>query len=115
SDVEHGEVDWSNELALHVIEMKTAGPVASLENVADHFQREVRVMNGLLAERGARLMPTAMHPWMDPDRELRLWPHDNDVIYRTLDRIFDCRGHGWANLQSTHINLPFCGDEEFGR
>jgi hypothetical protein len=44
-----------------------------------------------------------------------LWPHENDVIYRTFDRIFDCRGHGWANLQSVHVNLPFAGDDEFGR
>ncbi|HEY6599614.1 MAG TPA: glutamate-cysteine ligase family protein, partial [Pseudomonadales bacterium] len=47
--------------------------------------------------------------------ELVLWPHENDVIYRTFDRIFDCRGHGWANLQSMHINLPFADDAEFGR
>ena len=26
-----------------------------------------------------------------------------------------CSGHGWSNLQSTHVNLPFAGDEEFGR
>ncbi|MBN1521306.1 MAG: glutamate--cysteine ligase, partial [Candidatus Aureabacteria bacterium] len=36
-------------------------------------------------------------------------------IYETYDRIFGCRGHGWANLQSNHINLPFCGDREFGQ
>ncbi len=63
----------------------------------------------------ARLLPTAMHPWMDPNRETRLWPHENNEIYRTYDRIFGCKGHGWGNLQSTHINLPFANDEEFGR
>ncbi|MEX0585997.1 MAG: glutamate-cysteine ligase family protein, partial [Pirellulales bacterium] len=47
--------------------------------------------------------------------EMRLWPHESSPIYEAFDRIFDCRGHGWANLQSTHINLPFAGDEEFGR
>jgi gamma-glutamyl:cysteine ligase YbdK (ATP-grasp superfamily) len=52
---------------------------------------------------------------MDPAAELKLWPHENDVIYKTFDRIFSCQGHGWANLQSTHINLPFTGDREFGR
>ena len=62
-----------------------------------------------------RLLPTAMHPWMDPHRELRLWPHDNSPIYQAFHRVFDCRGHGWANLQSVHLNLPFAGDEEFGR
>jgi glutamate---cysteine ligase / carboxylate-amine ligase len=56
-----------------------------------------------------------MHPWMDPRRETRLWPHGNRAIYKTFDRLFDCRGHGWSNLQSTHLNLPFRGDEEFRR
>jgi gamma-glutamyl:cysteine ligase YbdK (ATP-grasp superfamily) len=63
----------------------------------------------------AILMPGGMHPWMDPHTETRLWPHESSRIYKTFDRIFDCRGHGWANLQSTHINLPFGDDEEFGR
>ena len=36
-------------------------------------------------------------------------------IYDTFDRIFSCKGHGWANLQSMQINLPFRGDEEFAR
>jgi hypothetical protein len=52
---------------------------------------------------------------MDPDTELRLWPHEYTDVYRAFDRIFSCRGHGWANLQSTHVNLPFRGDEEFRR
>ena len=51
----------------------------------------------------------------DPDREARLWPHEYGPVYRAFDRIFGCRGHGWSNLQSTHLNLPFRGDEEFGR
>ena len=59
-------------------------------------------------------MPTAMHPWMDPN-DVELWPHGTRVIYDTFDRIFSCKGHGWANLQSLQINLPFAGDEEFAR
>ncbi len=114
-EVDRGDFAWSNELALHVIELKTNGPVASLAGVADGFQRELTALSSLLDELGARLLPTAMHPFMDPHRELRLWPHENDVIYQTFDRIFDCRGHGWANLQSMHINLPFTGDEELGK
>lgn len=60
-------------------------------------------------------MPTAMHPWMDPHAELRLWPHEYSPVYEAFNRIFDCSGHGWANLQSAHVNLPFASDEEFGR
>ena len=60
-------------------------------------------------------MPTAMHPWMDPHDELRLWPHEYNAVYEAFNRIFDCRGHGWANLQSVHLNLPFADDREFGQ
>jgi carboxylate-amine ligase len=60
-------------------------------------------------------MPTAVHPWMNPAIETKLWEHDQNDIYRLYNRIFNCQGHGWANLQSTHINLPFANEEEFGR
>lgn len=115
NEVEVGALCWSNELVLHVIELKTNGPVASLRDVAADFVDGARRIDALLAEHGARLLPGAMHPFMDPLRETRLWPHDDDVIYAAYDRIFDCRGHGWSNLQSVHLNLPFRGDDELAR
>jgi gamma-glutamyl:cysteine ligase YbdK (ATP-grasp superfamily) len=115
NEIERGDVAWSNELARHVIELKTNGPVGKLSGLANRFSQEVRRIDSLLAPMGARLMPTAMHPWMDPVREFQSWPHGAREIYEAFHRIFDCRGHGWANLQSTHLNLAFAGDEEFGR
>ncbi len=115
SDVERGDVAWSNELVAHVVELKTAEPAASLAGLAARFQDNVAEMLARLAPLGARLMPAAMHPWMDPLQEARLWPHDYSEVYAAYDRIFDCRGHGWSNLQSAHLNLPFRGDEEFGK
>jgi gamma-glutamyl:cysteine ligase YbdK (ATP-grasp superfamily) len=114
-EVEVGPLRWSNELVLHVIELKTNGPAAGLHELTSSFQEGVATVNGRLEALDGQLMPTAMHPWMDPAHESRLWPHDNSLIYQTYHRIFDCRGHGWVNLQSCHLNLPFCGDEEFGR
>lgn len=115
AEVEAGELAWSNELVSHVIELKTNGPRASLAGLASAFHADVGRINGMLREMGARLMPTAMHPWMDPHTETRLWAHEYNAVYESFDRIFDCRGHGWSNLQSVHINLPFQGDGEFGR
>jgi glutamate---cysteine ligase / carboxylate-amine ligase len=115
SEIELGAISWSNELALHVIELKTTDPAASLDGLAAEFQEHVRRINEILDPLGGRLMPTAMHPWMDPHREMRLWPHDFSPIYEAFDRVFDCRGHGWANLQSVHLNLPFADDDEFAR
>jgi len=59
-------------------------------------------------------MPGAVHPWMDPATDTELWPHEYTEVYHAFDRIFGCSGHGWANLQSTHLNLPFGDDGEFG-
>ena len=115
-DIEFGAIGWSNELVLHVLEMKTASPAPNIHgSLVKEFQANVDRANERLKEFGARLMPSAMHPWMDPFQEMRLWPHEYSVVYSTFDRIFDCRGHGWANLQSAHLNLPFASDEEFGR
>jgi gamma-glutamyl:cysteine ligase YbdK (ATP-grasp superfamily) len=114
-EVERGPAAWSNELVLHVLEFKTSAPAPSLAPLADLFHQQVVDANALAANLNARLMPTAMHPWMDPDTQTRLWPHGNAEIYGTFNRIFDCRGHGWSNLQSVHLNLPWRGDEQFGR
>ncbi len=114
-EVEHDDITWVNELVAHVIELKVTEPVRSLAGLADVFQSHVRTINRLLEPHHAMLMPSAMHPWMDPYKEMVLWPHGYNEIYAAFDRIFDCRGHGWANLQSTHLNLPFDGDEEFAQ
>ena len=113
SEVEVGALSWSNELVLHVIELKTNGPAGSLTGLGKEFERHVKKINAILRPMGGRLMPTACHPWMNPLTETVLWPHDYSPVYEAYDRIFGCRGHGWSNLQSTHINLPFDGDDEF--
>lgn len=115
NEVEVGALCWSNELVLHVIELKTNGPAPRLAGLADQFQRGIAQINWHLLAAGGQLMPGGMHPWMDPLTETRLWPHGDERLYRAYDRIFGCRGHGWSNLQSAHLNLPFQGDDEFGR
>lgn len=112
-DVENDLIDWSNELALHVLELKNNHPVPHMEGLQKHFHQEVLRINDLLGAFDALLMPTAMHPWMNPDIETKLWPHSNKEVYSHYNQVFNCSGHGWSNLQSSHINLPFSNDEEF--
>ncbi len=114
-EFENGAASWSNELALHVLEFKVTDPVPQLEGLTQLFQEQIVQANRILAKSNTRLMPTAMHPWMVPDREMRLWPHDYNPVYEAFHRIFNCGGHGWANLQSTHWNFPFRNDAEFAR
>lgn len=115
NEISLGRINVSNELVLHVIEFKGNGPQKDLLRLAQSFQSEIQRMNELLKKWDACLLPTAMHPLMNPERDTKLWPHGQNAIYETYNRIFDCKGHGWSNLQSVHINLPFANDEEFGR
>ncbi len=113
SDVSNGKIEWSNELVAHVVELKTNGPTKQLEDLDLLFHQNIKEINKLLVTEDAELLPTAAHPLMDPETEMKLWEHNYSDIYALYNKIFDCRGHGWANVQSMHLNLPFTGDEEF--
>jgi len=115
NEVSLGKIAASNELALHVIELKTNGPTPSLKSLDHDFFEAIKKIESILDSHNARLMPTGMHPWFEPDAGFCLWPHGDKTIYNTYHRIFNCSGHGWSNLQSTHINLPFANDEEFAK
>lgn len=112
SDVEHGRVGFSNELASHVFELKTLGPRRSLAQAEAELVEGLRAVSRLLAdELGGRLLPTGMHPFMDPD-EGELWQRSGRRIYQAYDEVFGIGGHGWLNVQSCHVNLPFGSEKE---
>lgn len=113
SDVEYDDIGLSNELVSHVLEFKCANPRSTFNGLGSRFHHEIRRANKKLEKINAMLLPSAAHPFMDPS-EKELWPYECKEIYDTYDRIFNCNGHGWSNLQSTHVNLSFDGDEEFG-
>ncbi|HEY0742640.1 MAG TPA: glutamate-cysteine ligase family protein [Chryseosolibacter sp.] len=115
SDYENGMVTWSNELVLHVVELKSTKPENNLNGLEHALAENIERINALLGTWNAMLMPSAAHPFMNPQTETKLWPHDNNEVYAIYNSIFDCRGHGWSNLQSTHLNLPFYDDEEFAK
>ncbi len=114
-EILRGQMAWNNELTLHLIEFKTAEPAKSLAGIDRQIAQQIYDANAILANKGAVLMPTGMHPWMVPKIETLLWPHEGREIYQTFHKLFDCKRHGWANLQSVHLNLPFKDDEEFKR
>lgn len=115
SDVENGSIAWSNELVSHVLELKTNGPTADLDHLPEQFYKNVREINQLLTSFDAKLLSSASHPLMNPLTETVIWKHSYSEVYELYNRIFDCKGHGWSNVQSTHINLPFYDDKEFNQ
>ncbi|MBO6940174.1 MAG: glutamate--cysteine ligase [Deltaproteobacteria bacterium] len=112
---DRGPMGWSNELATHVIEVKTLDVPPSLDGLAARFQGEAKAINKKLAKVGGRLLGGGAHPTMNPHTDATLWEAGQSEIYTAYDRIFDCRGHGWVNLQSTHLNIAFDGDDELRR
>jgi len=106
SDVELGRVAFSNEIADHVFEVKTTRPTRSLREAEDLLVEGVRGFSRVLADRfAARLLPTGMHPWLDP-RRAKLWKRSGGKIYDAYSRVFDVRTHGWMNVHAAHLNLP---------
>ena len=114
-DINRGKMEWSNELTAHVVEFKNRKPMSDLKEIARRLQEQVETCNKLLQKFNARLLPTGAHPFMKPLSEAKIWPHGHNEVYQAYNRIFDCRGHGWSNVQSAHLNLPFYNDDEFGR
>lgn len=112
SDVELGVVGFSNEIVDHVFEIKTTVPLKSLVETENVLLEGVRRFAAVLADRfDARLLPTGMHPWLDP-KKAHLWSRSNRRIYDTYARLFDVRTHGWANVQACHVNLPMGTDKD---
>lgn len=111
SDVELASVALSNELAAHVLEMKTP-PERSLVRAERRLAEGVRDVSAVLRDRfGWRLLPTGMHPFMRPS-QTRLWSRGGRRIYQTYARLFGIRAHGWLNVQSCQVNLPFGSPDE---
>jgi gamma-glutamyl:cysteine ligase YbdK (ATP-grasp superfamily) len=112
SELEHGAAAFSNELASHVFEIKALEPERSLRTIERHLVQGLRaVLRVLKKDFGARLLPTAMHPFFDP-AEGELWARAGKPIYQTYARLFPVFTHGWMNVQSCHINLPFGTEAE---
>ncbi|NRD24824.1 glutamate--cysteine ligase [Winogradskyella litoriviva] len=113
ADIENGDIAWSNELVAHVIELKTNGPAKSTDDLAEKFYSNILEIDALLKPLNLQLLGSASHPLMNPDTDTQLWKHSYSEVYALYNTIFNCKGHGWSNVQSTHINLPFYDDIEF--
>jgi glutathione synthase/RimK-type ligase-like ATP-grasp enzyme/gamma-glutamyl:cysteine ligase YbdK (ATP-grasp superfamily) len=112
SDVDLGAVGLSNEIADHVLEVKTQAPVRSLAEAEEVLVEGIQRFSAVLRDQfDARLMPTGMHPWMDPKMG-RLWRRSNARVYDTYARLFDVKSHGWMNVNSCHLSLPMGREAE---
>ncbi len=114
SDVQRGDVDLSNVIVSHVVELKTAKPTRNIARFRKKFHAEVKAINVLLDKHGCLLMPTGMHPFMDPLSEGVLWSRDHADVH-PYNTMFDRSQRGLSNVQCMYLNLPFADDDEFAK
>lgn len=110
--VEQGDFTFGKELQLHVLEIKANKPFNSPENFEETMHKAVLNLLDFLEKRyKASLLGTGMHPLLRLE-ETDVWPHRHRKIYHEYGKIFNLKQHGWLNIQSFHLNLPYFDEEE---
>jgi gamma-glutamyl:cysteine ligase YbdK (ATP-grasp superfamily) len=104
---------FGKELQTHVLEVKPNEPFESPFQFEEIMQDAVSTLHEHLRKRwSANLLGSGMHPTLML-KDAGVWPHRHRQIYEVLGRIFNLRRHGWLNIQSYQLNLPY-EDEESG-
>jgi len=112
NNVDLGEFSFGKELQAHVAEFKANEPFDSPEVFEETMHNAVLIILDFLEKRyEARLLGLGMHPSLLLDK-VRVWSHRDRQIYEALSRIFNLNQHGWLNIQSFQLNLPFKNERE---
>jgi len=112
NNVDLGKFSFGKELQAHVAEFKANEPFNSPEVFEETMNNAVlRVLEFLEKRYEARLLGLGMHPSLLLDK-VKVWSHRDRQIYEALSRIFNLNQHGWLNIQSFQLNLPFKNELE---
>jgi len=104
--VELPSFTFGKELQLHVMEVKANSPFKSPVQFEATMQNAVSTLNQIIRRHGANLLGTGMHPLLQL-KDTGIWPHYHKKIYQEFGKIFNLNQHGWLNIQSFHLNLPY--------
>jgi gamma-glutamyl:cysteine ligase YbdK (ATP-grasp superfamily) len=113
NSVELPHFSFGKELQLHVIEVKPNEPFSSPVEFEETMQEAVLTLQDFVSRKyQAHLLGTGMHPLLKLN-ETSVWPHRHRQIYEAYEKIFNLKRHGWLNIQSYQLNLPY-SDEKSG-
>ncbi len=97
---------------MHVLEIKPNLPFASPEAFEETMCNAVLFMSDFLQRKcNAHLLGTGMHPLLRLE-ETGVWPHRHRQIYRVYSKLFNLHQHGWLNIQSFQLNLPYANEQD---
>ncbi len=102
---------FGKELQLHVMELKANSPFKSPQLFEETMQKGVETVSSALDKCDASLLGTGMHPLLKLD-QTAVWSHRHRKIYEEYAKIFNLKQHGWLNIQSFHLNLPYSNEED---
>jgi gamma-glutamyl:cysteine ligase YbdK (ATP-grasp superfamily) len=103
---------FGKELQMHVMEIKPNTPFKSPEIFEETMQSAVLFISDFLRRKHeARLLGTGMHPLMRLE-ETGIWPHRHRQIYQSYSKMFNLNQHGWLNIQSFQLNLPYSNEQD---
>jgi gamma-glutamyl:cysteine ligase YbdK (ATP-grasp superfamily) len=103
---------FGKELQLHVMEFKPNAPFKTPVEFEETMQKGILTIQDFLQrEFHAHLLGAGMHPLLKLN-ETGIWPHRHRQIYEAYSKIFNLRRHGWLNIQSFHLNLPYSNEED---
>ncbi len=97
---------FGKEMQTHVMEVKANSPFKSPIEFEETMQNAVSTLNQLVEKHGAMLLGTGMNPLMQL-KDTSIWSHYHKKIYKEYGKIFNLNQHGWLNIQSFHLNLPY--------
>jgi gamma-glutamyl:cysteine ligase YbdK (ATP-grasp superfamily) len=98
---------FGKELQSHVAEIKANNPFESPCIFEEAMYGAVLKIDEMLERKfSANFLGLGMHPFLELD-EAKIWQHRDRSIYEAMGRIFNLRQHGWLNIQSFQLNLPY--------
>lgn len=112
NSVELPDFSYGKELQTHVMEIRPNKPFKLAEDFEETMQEAVLTLADHLDRKyGAHLLGTGMHPLLKLE-ETSIWPHRHRQIYQEYSKVFNLKRHGWLNIQSFQLNLPFQNEKE---
>jgi gamma-glutamyl:cysteine ligase YbdK (ATP-grasp superfamily) len=109
--VELSNFTFGKEIQLHVMEIKPNMPFRLPENFEETMHAAVLALTDFLESKyRAHLLGAGMHPLLKLE-ETGVWPHRHKKIYQSYSKVFNLNQHGWLNIQSFQLNIPYSNQE----
>ena len=101
---------FRKEFPSQIVELKARKPFKSPELLEETMQKAILSFLDFLKKKyDAQLLGTGMHPLLGLEETS---VREHDIIAQELGKVFPLKRHGWLNIQSFQINLPYSSEQE---